>query len=435
MPSCSVTGAVAARFGGRVIQFPCFSESSAFDHSVKHGVVERCVLRRVSSTEVGLASIVCEMPGRFKAVRPQFLNHMLKILKYLTILILPLLGACATGSRLPTSTSAPAPLNSRRVLVIGIDGGKANQIEEQVFKNHLAPHLEKLMRDGKHAPCTDFKSPQCARAHSGPRSGPDYKWLTGPGWGSVLTGVNNSKTLVKDNSSEHLSEFSQTSQVYPTFLMRVRNAGYKVAAGGVGSFISSINAGDRDNGILDYECGHDTNFEPNTNPTATSSCNLDERVSFDGTDSARDRKLAQWIILQIQNSQNKVIMGVLDQVDAQGHKSGFGDNPSYMQAITNADALIGEIMSVVAQRAKQNGEQWLIVISADHGGHSTFYGGTHGATPWEDDAVPFIVAVYGSDVTLNDLQYPVSHLDVHPTVMHWLGAESPQCDGRVQALP
>ncbi len=56
--------------------------------------------------------------------------------------------------------------------------------------------------------------------------------------------------------------------------------------------------------------------------------------------------------------------------------------------------------------------------------------------PPEDTAIPFALATYGWSGHLRPLQPPVTQMDVHPTVLHWLGIEpAPGLDGRVQGLP
>ncbi len=88
------------------------------------------------------------------------------------------------------------------------------------------PGLKRLMQDGKYTSCINeknpkvdgHKDPRCARAHSGQRTGDDFRWLTAPGWLSVLTGADNFHHQVKDSEPENLEAYTRTRKQWPTFL-------------------------------------------------------------------------------------------------------------------------------------------------------------------------------------------------------------------------
>ena len=349
-------------------------------------------------------------------------------------LILPLVLVSSFSQAHTVLASDSAPV--RRALIIGLDGTTGAQLQEQTL-NGGAPAIRQLMKDGKFASCADAEDPHCARAHSGPKAGDGFRWLTGPGWASVLTGVDNSKTLLKNNDPKSLEIFAQTSREYPTFLMRLRHElNYKVSAGGVGAFMTSSNHGELDPGVLDFECGLQADEVTLKTAAETSSCNLNVRHAGDGKDPQRDQKLAAWIKTQIADPETRLVMGVFDQIDAEGHRHGFGSNKNYLQAISNADVLVGQLVAAVKHRVQHNHEEWLIITTSDHGGHDVFIFGNHGTREFKDSAVPFIVTTYGENIPpLRDLESPVSHMDTHPTVMQWFGRPSLNADGKIQALP
>jgi hypothetical protein len=55
----------------------------------------------------------------------------------------------------------------------------------------------------------------------------------------------------------------------------------------------------------------------------------------------------------------------LEYTDDMGHR--FGDSPEYMEAIQLADAQVGRIWRAAQQRMQQTGEEWMIVVTTDHG--------------------------------------------------------------------
>lgn len=55
----------------------------------------------------------------------------------------------------------------------------------------------------------------------------------------------------------------------------------------------------------------------------------------------------------------------LEFTDDMGHK--YGDSPPYFDAIRKADAQVGKLWEAIQEREKKFGEEWMIVITTDHG--------------------------------------------------------------------
>lgn len=55
----------------------------------------------------------------------------------------------------------------------------------------------------------------------------------------------------------------------------------------------------------------------------------------------------------------------LEFTDDMGHK--FGDSPQFYDAVVNADAQLGKIWSAIEYRQKNFKEEWLIIVTTDHG--------------------------------------------------------------------
>ena len=67
---------------------------------------------------------------------------------------------------------------------------------------------------------------------------------------------------------------------------------------------------------------------------------------------------------------------VYEQTDSVGHSSGFTyNNPKYKEALREADAYGLETLNAIQERETYETEDWLIIITSDHGGRLTKHGG------------------------------------------------------------
>jgi hypothetical protein len=333
-----------------------------------------------------------------------------------------------------------------RALIIGIDGMKGVQFHQQVFLQKGAKNINFIAQHGQYATCTDVTDPNCAHTHLGARFSPDYSWVTSSGWASVITGMNVNKHLVKDNDFESQKIFYQTTRQFPTFFSQLKQKGFVTAAGGVAAFVSSINDyGSKAHvsaGILDYECGIDNNKKSSSVAAdAIKSCNADYRQSANGHDPLRDELLTKWMVNLINKSGSQspdVIMGVYDTVDGAGHDFGFSSNPGYLSAITRADNQIGQLVQAIQTRLKKSNDVWLVIITSDHGGHvNPDRSGGHGNVANDDEVVPFVSAVFGDNLYLEDTGAidadNVTQMDTNPSILHWFNLPTNVTDGVVRS--
>ena len=69
------------------------------------------------------------------------------------------------------------------------------------------------------------------------------------------------------------------------------------------------------------------------------------------------------------------IFTILEYPDHTGHDTGFcPDNPEYVQAFLDADAAGAGIIDAIEARPTYDAEDWLILITSDHGGFGTGHG-------------------------------------------------------------
>jgi len=107
-----------------------------------------------------------------------------------------------------------------------------------------------------------------------------------------------------------------------------------------------------------------------------------------------------------------------DDTDHAGHGYGFSPTvPEYINAIEQTDIYVQGLMDVVHYREMTYGEEWMVVLTTDHGGDGTGHGG--------QDDLPQTRKVW-SIVRIPTLTNPVQQVqansvDLLPTMLNWMG--------------
>ncbi|HJN75994.1 MAG TPA: alkaline phosphatase [Myxococcota bacterium] len=115
---------------------------------------------------------------------------------------------------------------------------------------------------------------------------------------------------------------------------------------------------------------------------------------------------------------SQVYLVELHALDTAGHSGGFSaDNPEYVAALEDLDEDLGQLVDVLLERPEIASEEWLIVMTSDHGGDAW---GTHGTMSEDYQAVPLLLA--GPSLLATELD-GASHLDVAPTMRAFLGVD------------
>lgn len=99
-----------------------------------------------------------------------------------------------------------------------------------------------------------------------------------------------------------------------------------------------------------------------------------------------------------------------------GVASGFTiDNPAYLGAINRVDAHLGEIMKALKKRKNYDKEEWLVIITSNHGGKGASYGGS---SPEERNIFTifqypdFLSEELNADMTIRNV-------DIIPQIFYW----------------
>lgn len=247
----------------------------------------------------------------------------------------------------------------RHVLVIGIDGCRPDAIALAD-----APTFDALTALGR---STYTASTQLTTAT-----------VSGPGWASILSGVEAEDHLVAGN--DDLVDVALAT--YPTFLERARLAGHTAGVSAQWAGILAL---------------------------------VERDLSARAVTGAPTRVVSAAVALLAAGTD--VTFVHFDDVDHAGHASGFSPtNPAYLAAIEGVDGWIASLVDAVLARPSITDERWLVALTTDHGGSIS----GHGALDAENRTVFLVLADLGGD----PVELPatgVSQMDVGPSVLVHLG--------------
>lgn len=230
----------------------------------------------------------------------------------MALAVFPLLFLCA-------STPWAGP---KKVLVLGIDGCRPDAL-----KQAKAPNLKKLIDSGY----VTWTARTAATT------------LSGPGWSSMMTGVQESKHSVHENgfSGNKLAQ-------YPPFFKRLK---------------------EKNPALNTRLVAH---WEP-IKTFLSAGTDMAEAVT---TDSA----VASKAVGILGSGNPDVLFLHFDDVDHAGHACCFDPaHAGYLKAIETVDAHIGRVLAALRARPTYAQEDWLVMSSTDHGGEGSSHGGTTAA--------------------------------------------------------
>ena len=117
------------------------------------------------------------------------------------------------------------------------------------------------------------------------------------------------------------------------------------------------------------------------------------------------------------------VMWYIDLPDEAGHGSGYYPySKEYQEAVRTSDGYIGEVLAAIAARPTFADEDWLVVVTADHGGWDRF----HGQMCTQCYTIPFIVA--GRNVAQGRIPGVPHNYDAAPTALAHFGVDVSKID-------
>ncbi|WP_371098379.1 alkaline phosphatase family protein [Streptomyces sanglieri] len=269
-------------------------------------------------------------------------------------------AAHAQGSKAPAAApyaGLPSGTKQAKTLVIGVDGATFD-----AFSRADVPNLRQLMAKGLTARSNLYADPMAPT-------------VSGAGWSSIATGVWPDKHNVKDNNFT-APNYGQ----YPDYATRLETADPATSTLVVGTW-SPI-------------------------PQIVFGAKTDLRIAG-GNDEGTTAKAAD--LLAHGNPDSTFVH--LDEVDGAGHSSGSAGD-AYLKALNTADGQIGRLLDAVTSRPTYAKEDWLVVVTADHGHTPT--GGHGGNTPLERGT--FVIA-QGKGIRPGSVRDDVRITDIAPTVL------------------
>ncbi len=210
---------------------------------------------------------------------------------------------------------------TRKVLVIGIDGTRSDALQQA-----NTPNLDGLIANGLYT----WNAYHCGIT------------VSGPSWSDIMCGVWEAKHGVTSNSYTG-SNYND----YPYFPQRAKEL------------------------LPDLYCVQVTEWAPMSDDVYNDGWDVKIKVP-DGQGTPTADAAVQYLGVDSLDC----MFVYFDAVDLAGHASGFTpSNPNYMAAIEGVDGHVGTVLNALYARPNYANENWLVLVITDHGGVGTGHGG------------------------------------------------------------
>ena len=282
------------------------------------------------------------------------------------------------------AAEAVAAPSRKKVLIIGTDGTRPDKMEQA-----NVPNIKALIATSAYS----------NKAKTG------LPTVSGPSWSSMLTGVWREKHGVADNSFKG-KNYAQ----FPDFLTRMEKINPRFSTFAAANW-PPILTGAGGGPLISDE--------------------VDVKLALKSPDAINDSRIADLSAAFLSRENVDAAFVYFGEVDEQGHSVG-PLNPKYMQAIERFDKYVGQLMNAIRSRPDYANEDWLILISTDHGHVDK---GGHGGPSAIEQTIFFLA--HGKSVEPRNLQEPVGIVDVGVTALAHIGIKADTAwslDGKVQAL-
>ena len=145
---------------------------------------------------------------------------------------------------------------------------------------------------------------------------------------------------------------------------------------------------------------------------------FNETMSYNEIHPNYDGSVAQGAADYMTTEELDILFLDFDHIDHAGHSYGFEpDIPEYISTIEDVDGYIGLVISAMESRLNFENEEWLIIITSDHGGNMS----GHGGQTIEERIIPIILSSHYTDsLNIPDQSYIV---DIVPTLLQFLGQD------------
>ncbi len=264
-------------------------------------------------------------------------------------------GTCLVATAAGSPPAANGNFHGRHVLLIGIDGVRPDAL--QVAK---APVIQGLAREGAAS----------MKAVAGGELGTPTQQptISGPGWTTLLTGTYTNKHGITGNSTQpelyHVEAAPHLAKRLKEAVPRARVASI-VSWPWIDTYLVAAQPE-----WIDYRAVSTAHGNENT-----------------------DEDLTRLTTAYLKSNDPDFVFVHFEAVDHAGHGSGFSpENPTYLAAIEAVDAMVGRVLEALKSRPASAAEDWLVIVTTDHGGIDH----KHGGQSPEERTIPMIVSGRGS---------------------------------------
>ena len=292
-----------------------------------------------------------------------------------TILALALFAAACS----PGAAAEPA---SRRVLYLGIDGTRFDALQAAA-----TPTLDRLLAAGIH-------SDTCLILGDRYR-GNDT--ISGPGWSTILTGVWADKHGVNDNSFK-----GKNYAAFPHLFARIKERQPEART------VSLVTWAPIEDQIVSH-------------------ADVRQKFVAQGKDYAgADAEAAAEAVRQLADPTLTCLFLYQGQVDEAGHAHGFHPTVAeYVAAIEAVDKNLADVLAALEARPTRAAEDWLVVVTSDHGGRGTNHTKGHNVP----EILHSFLIVSGAGAARGTFAEPTYLVDAAATVLAHLGIEPDEAWG------
>lgn len=235
----------------------------------------------------------------------------------------------------------PKGKTEKKAIVIGYDGCRADILNEMVPENSA---ITALVNEG-----ATLKLAYCGGVNYPEKNTQDTS--TAPGWCSILTGVWADKHGITGNDITKKME-------YKTLLTSLTEDKVIDSATFITKWAGHFS---RDNATYLEEKQY---------------CE-DNKLNVSFNKLKNDKASHQFTMEEVNKEDcSDFIFVIYEPTDGTGHSKGFSyNNPKYKKAFQTQEAYGLEVINAIKSRATYDTEDWLFIITSDHGGIGTGHGG------------------------------------------------------------
>ena len=249
----------------------------------------------------------------------------------------------------------------KKVLIIGMDGTRADAMINVFRDNSVKTDSPNKGTENLHNTNAEFSalnelSEAGGLYHSytgGEFKGKTQHTSTAPGWATMLTG-----TWASDDGGHGVVDNGETYQLKKdTIMLEYAKKGYSTSfnAGWSPHFLSQYK---NEIAYLAAHPEYDMTYKQSNKP-----------------DMFSDKVTRDSLISNIDEGRD-IIFGIIESVDNNGHNANFDNsNPHYVNSVRSSDNYAYQVLQHLKSSPNYANEDWLILMTTDHGGLNLGHGG------------------------------------------------------------